>query len=118
MANTSSLQSGQLEFVIKIYPDGLFSHFLDAQLAIGDQLSLSGPSGVFTLREGDDDLIFVGGGAGMATILSLLRSMADRGIGCPATYYYGARRHRDPCLTRELQRLAQRPPAFMSVAAR
>src|SRR5580693_9417236 len=29
MANTSSRESGQLEFVIKIYPDGLFSHFLD-----------------------------------------------------------------------------------------
>jgi len=26
MANTSSRESGQLEFVIKIYPDGLFSH--------------------------------------------------------------------------------------------
>ena len=29
MANTSSRESGQLEFVIKVYPDGLFSHFLD-----------------------------------------------------------------------------------------
>ena len=29
MANTSSRDSGQLEFVIKVYPDGLFSHFLD-----------------------------------------------------------------------------------------
>ena len=25
MANTSSRESGQLEFVIKVYPDGLFS---------------------------------------------------------------------------------------------
>src|ERR1700735_5503605 len=29
MANTSSREGGQLEFVIKIYPDRLFSHFLD-----------------------------------------------------------------------------------------
>ncbi len=29
MANTSSQESGQLEFVIKVYPDGLFSEFLD-----------------------------------------------------------------------------------------
>ena len=29
MANMSSLESGHLEFVIKVYPDGLFSEFLD-----------------------------------------------------------------------------------------
>src|SRR3984957_14025813 len=80
MANTSSRESGQLEFVIKIYPDGLFSHFLDTQLAVGDELSLTGPFGVFTLREGfDTDLVFVGGGAGMGPLLSLLRAMAERG---------------------------------------
>src|ERR1700730_4231035 len=94
MANTSSRESGLLEFVIKIYPDGLFSHFLDTQLAVGDELSLTGPFGVFTLRDGDEDLIFVGGGAGMAPILSLLRSMAERGLSRKATYYYGARGRR------------------------
>ena len=54
MANTSSRESGQLEFVIKVYPDGLFSQFLDTQLAVGDRLDISGPYGVFTLREGDE----------------------------------------------------------------
>ena len=33
MANTSTREGGLLEFVIKVYPDGLFSHFLDAQAA-------------------------------------------------------------------------------------
>ena len=35
MANTSSKESGQLEFVIRIYPDGRFSDFLDKGLAVG-----------------------------------------------------------------------------------
>src|SRR5258708_2666587 len=70
MANTSSRESGQLEFVIKIYPDGLFSHFLDTQLAVGDRLDLTGPFGVFTLRDSEEDLIFVGGRARTAPILS------------------------------------------------
>src|SRR6266851_318118 len=80
MANTSSLQSGQLEFVIKVYPDGKFSKFLAEKLAEGDRLDISGPFGVFTLREGENDLVFVGGGAGMAPILSLLRTLGERGI--------------------------------------
>ena len=35
MANTSSKDTGQLEFVIRCYPDGKFSDYLDTQLAVG-----------------------------------------------------------------------------------
>jgi propane monooxygenase reductase subunit len=117
MANTSSRESGQLEFVIKVYPDGLFSHFLDTQLAIGDRLDISGPYGVFTLREGENDLIFVGGGAGMAPILSLLRSMAERGIERKAVFYYGARTTKDLCFVAEIAALKEKLPDFRFVPA-
>ena len=72
---------------------------------------------MFTLREGDDDLIFVGGGAGMAPILSLLRSMAERGITRKATYYYGARGSRDLCFESELRALAEAIPGFRYIPA-
>jgi propane monooxygenase reductase component len=118
MANTSARESGQLEFIIKIYPDGLFSHFLDTKVQVGDRLSLSGPFGVFTLRDAPDtDLIFVGGGAGMAPILCLLRSMAERGISRKAVYYYGARRRADLCFEPELRALEQALPDFRYVPA-
>jgi len=118
MANTSAREEGLLEFVIKVYPDGLFSHFLDSRVQIGDRLDISGPFGVFTLREGDDiDLVFVGGGAGMAPILALLRSMAERGINRKATYYYGARGRRDLCFERELRGLEEKLPNFRFVPA-
>ncbi|WP_204006072.1 NADH:ubiquinone reductase (Na(+)-transporting) subunit F [Virgisporangium aurantiacum] len=117
MANTSSRESGHLEFVIKIYPGGLFSGLLDTRLAIGDRLDLTGPFGVFTLREGENDLVFLGGGAGMAPILSLLRSMAERGLGRRATFYYGARRRHDLCFEDELRGLEETLPGFRYVPA-
>jgi len=118
MANTSARESGLLEFIIKIYPDGLFSHFLDAELKPGDQLSLSGPYGVFTLRDAPDtDLVFVGGGAGLAPILCLLRSMAERGIDRKTVFYYGARTRRDLCFEPELRALEQALPNFRYIAA-
>ena len=117
MANTSSRESGLLEFVIKVYPDGLFSSSSTSKLAVGDRLDLTGPFGVFTLREGDNDLVFVGGGAGMAPILSLLRSMAERGLQRKATYYYGARTKQDLCFEAELRGLEQKLPGFRYVPA-
>jgi len=118
MANVSSKESGQLEFVIRCYPDGKFSHFLDTVLAVGDRLDLTGPFGVFTLRDGrDSDLVFVGGGAGMAPILSVLRSLAEKGSTRKATYYYGARTQRDLCFEKELYALAETLPNFTFVPA-
>jgi len=118
MANTSARESRQLEFIIKVYPDGLFSGFLDKKLKVGDRLTVTGPYGVFTLRDAPDtDLIFVGGGAGMAPILCLLRSMAERGIDRKAVYYYGARRRSDLCFEDELRALEQTLPSFRYVAA-
>jgi propane monooxygenase reductase subunit len=117
MANTSA-RDGFLEFVIKIYPDGLFSRFLDTQVAVGDRLRVTGPFGVFTLRDNPGaDLVFVGGGAGMAPILALLRSMAERGIDRKATFYYGARRRRDLCFEVELRELEDKLPDFRYVPA-
>jgi propane monooxygenase reductase subunit len=118
MANTSARESGQLEFIIKVYPDGLFSEYLDKQLKVGDRLTVTGPYGVFMLRDAPDtDLIFVGGGAGMAPILCLLRSMAERGIDRKAVYYYGARRRGDLCFEDELRALEQTIPNFRYVPA-
>ncbi|WP_290057329.1 NADH:ubiquinone reductase (Na(+)-transporting) subunit F [Amycolatopsis solani] len=117
MANTSA-RDGLLEFVIKIYPDGLFSRFLDTDVAVGDRLRVTGPFGVFTLRDNPGaDLVFVGGGAGMAPILALLRSMAERGLDRKAVFYYGARRRHDLCFEAELRELEEKLPHFRYVPA-
>jgi len=117
MANTPN-REGLFEFVIKIYPGGLFSEHLAEKLQVGDRLEVEAPFGTFTLREArTSDLIFVGGGAGMAPVLGLLRSMAERGVDRKATFYYGARTARDLCFFDELQGLAEKLPNFRYVPA-
>jgi propane monooxygenase reductase component len=94
MANT---EPGELEFMIKLYPGGRFSGLLaDGSITPGDELNITGPYGVFTLRPSSPRrLLFIGGGAGMAPIVSLLRSLAETGSEREATYYYGARTEAD-----------------------
>jgi propane monooxygenase reductase subunit len=94
MANTTP---GELEFMIKLYPGGRFSGLLaDGSIQAGDELSVTGPYGVFTLRPSSPRrLLFIGGGAGMAPIVSLLRSLRENGSDREATYYYGARSEAD-----------------------
>lgn len=117
MANTPD-RDGRFEFVIRVYPGGLFSEHLAEKLQPGDQLEVEAPFGTFTLREGrSTPLVFVGGGAGMAPMLGLLRSMAERGVERPVTFYYGARTARDLCFSDELAELGARLAGFTYVPA-
>jgi propane monooxygenase reductase subunit len=110
MASTSP---GALEFMIKAYPGGRFSGLLsEGRIAPGDRLDVTGPYGVFTLRPSSPRrLLFIGGGAGMAPILSLLRSLEQNGSERAATYYYGARTEADLF---HLDELAALPCGFVA----
>jgi propane monooxygenase reductase component len=109
MANT---EPDVLEFMIKLYPGGRFSGLLsDGSIKPGDELEVTGPYGVFTLRTSSPRrLLFIGGGAGMAPILSLLRSLSSSGSERGATYYYGARTAADLF---HLEQLAELPASFV-----
>jgi propane monooxygenase reductase subunit len=115
MANIS-VAEGILEFIIKRYPGGKFSRLLDGVLAPGDPLTVSGPYGTFTLRVSSDRrLVFVGGGAGMSPILSLLGQLAESGSEREVVYYYGARTKKDLFHLDEMAELAERLPKFRFV---
>jgi len=119
MANAPA-QADRLEFMIKLYEGGHFSGLLaDASaIAVGDELSCRGPFGMFTLRDSSPRrLVFIAGGAGMAPVLSLLRSMADKGTERPATFYYGARTADDLFALEEIERLGGALPDFSFVPA-
>lgn len=111
MANTPTTVD-RAEFIIKVYPGGRFSEdLLDKKLEVGDSLTMSVPYGVFTLREkSEGDLIFVGGGSGMAPILSILRYMAETGIERNATFYYGGRTRKDLFYLDEIRELGEQLP--------
>ena len=109
MANTST-SPDELEFMIKLYPGGRFSGLLvDGAIKLGDELKVTGPYGVFTLRASSPRrLLFIGGGAGMAPILSLLRSLAETESEREAIYYYGARTEADLFHVDEIEALPAR----------
>jgi propane monooxygenase reductase subunit len=73
---------------------------------------------MFTLRDSSPRrLVFIAGGAGMAPVLSLLRSMAEKGTTRPATFYYGARTEDDLFALEEIERIGGELPDFTFVPA-
>jgi len=87
-------------------PPGAMSSWI-YNLKPGDPVTISGPYGEFFARETGNEMVFIGGGAGMAPMRShifdqLERLDAKRRI----TYWYGARSLREMFYTDEFDRLA------------
>ena len=119
MANTPA-QPDRLEFMIKIYEGGRFSGLLasDDGISVGDELHCAGPYGMFTLRASSPrPMVFIAGGAGMAPILSHLRSMAENNVDREATFYYGARTEADLFALEEIEQLRTEIPKLKFVPA-
>ena len=92
-------EKGIMKFNVRIelpppgtdYPPGEMTSYL-FNLKPGDNLTIFGPFGDFFANESEAEMIFIGGGAGMAPMRShifdqLLRINTNRKI----TFYYGAR---------------------------
>ncbi|WP_022948411.1 NADH:ubiquinone reductase (Na(+)-transporting) subunit F [Methylohalobius crimeensis] len=76
-------------------PPGQMSSYI-FNLKPGDKVTISGPFGEFFARETDNEMVFVGGGAGMAPMRShifdqLMRIKTNRKM----TFWYGARSLRE-----------------------
>lgn len=69
---------GVLEFLIKLRAHGAFSSWLRDEACPGAGLEVEGPYGTFTLQDhGLRPRFFVAGGCGLASVLSMLRQMAE-----------------------------------------
>lgn len=83
-------RDGQLEFLIRLQPGGAFTTWLGAKARVGDILETRGPLGHFVLNEASaSPRVLVGGGCGLAPLLSLLRHLASLADMQPTTHVFG-----------------------------
>ena len=69
---------GRLELLIKLRSHGQFAQYLTEKAQVGEVLTLQGASGNFTLQDrGLRPRYFIAGGCGLASVMSMLRRMAE-----------------------------------------
>jgi NAD(P)H-flavin reductase len=116
MANPPS-RSHEIELMVKLMANGLFSEYLRGQLKVGDRLTLKGPYGSFYLRPTARPALLIAGGSGMAPMLSILREMAEQRDPRSVMFFYGARAKRDLFQLEELFGLEKLLPGFRFIPA-
>lgn len=102
---------GSLEFIIKLRKDGQFSTFLDQFAKAGMMLTLDGALGTFMLRDtGLRPRYFVAGGCGLASVMSMLRRMAEWEEPHPVKLFFGVWSEEDIFYQQEIEALAAEYP--------
>lgn len=113
-------EKGVMKFNIRIaspppgtdYPPGKMSSYLFT-LKPGDKVTIFGPFGDFFAKDTDAEMVFIGGGAGMAPMRAhifdqLLRLKTDRKI----TFWYGGRNQRELFYVEDFDKLAEEHDNF------
>lgn len=113
-------EKGIIKFNIRIatppprtnHPPGIMSSYV-FNLKPGDKVKVFGPFGEFFAKDTDNEMVFVGGGAGMAPMRShifdqLCRLHSNRKI----TFWYGARSKKEMFYVEDFDKLAEEHDNF------
>lgn len=93
-------------------PPGMMSSYI-FNLKPGDECVISGPFGEFYARETDNEMCFIGGGAGMAPMRSHIFDQFKRlRTNRTVTYWYGARSRRESFYEDDFNQIAEEFPNF------
>jgi len=80
---------------------------------VGDKVTISGPYGEFFIKETDAEMIYVGGGAGMAPMRShLFHLFHTLKTGRKVTYWYGGRSKRELFYVDHFRKIEEEFPNF------
>ncbi len=86
-------------------PPGKVSSYLFS-LKPGDEVTISGPFGEFFARDTDNEMVFIGGGAGMAPMRSHIFDQLKRlRTGRKISFWYGGRSRREIFYVEDFNRL-------------
>jgi Na+-transporting NADH:ubiquinone oxidoreductase subunit F len=92
-------------------PPGIVSSWLFS-LDEGDRVEVSGPFGEFHAQPTDREMVFVGGGVGMAPLRAMIHEQLGRGSERRIRYFYGARSAADLFYVDEFDALAAQHDNF------
>jgi 3-ketosteroid 9alpha-monooxygenase subunit B len=104
----------QLKVTVKRTVGGYGSNWLCDNAAEGTTLEVLRPSGTFTPRSLDDDVLLVAAGSGITPVMSILKSVLTAGAGA-VTLVYANRDEQSVIFRDELITLAKEHPDRLSV---
>lgn len=126
VANRAVEDAGNIVLLIRLalpppdrpdVPPGAVSSWLFG-LREGDKISVSGPFSSFAAQQSEREMVFIGGGVGMAPLRAMISDQLERRKTTrKMSFWYGARSRVDLFYEREFEKLQAKYPNFRWTAA-
>lgn len=101
----------EMEFHIRKVHGGRVTEYIFGELKVGSNIRISGPLGTAYLRrKHTGPMLCVGGGTGLAPVLSIVRGALAEGMTNPIHLYFGVRSQEDVYDAERLQAMADQHP--------
>jgi len=101
----------------KDVPPGIASSYI-FNMKAGDKVTVSGPYGEFYIKDTDREMVYIGGGAGMAPMRShLFHLFKTLKTGRKVSFFYGARSLREMFYDDQFKQIAEQFPNFSYTVA-
>ncbi len=108
VSSSQANRDGTFSVSVKAHPDGYVSQFLHRELTPRTIVHLSQAEGEFVLPDAvPDRLLLVSGGSGITPVMSMIRTLRDRGHHGDVTFLHYARSRGDEMFTDELDALTE-----------
>jgi len=108
---SSPCRRSSVEISVKREEKGAESRYLHDQVAVGDLLQISGPTGAFTFTGKEaGSIVLIAGGIGITPMMCVTRCLTDRSFPGDIFFLYGARTVEDFVFREELEYLGKRHP--------
>jgi Na+-transporting NADH:ubiquinone oxidoreductase subunit F len=103
--------NGEKKEFLKVAP-GICSSYIFSRNP-GDKVMISGPYGEFHIKESNNEMVYIGGGAGMAPLRShIFHLFHTLKTGRKVSYWYGARSLREVFYEDEFRMIERQFPNF------
>jgi predicted ferric reductase len=104
-SSSAAVADGRVEMTIKILGD--FTNQI-CTIPVGERVYLDGPYGAFTIGNPADMHVLIAGGIGITPMMSMIRTLADRGDERPVILLYGSKDWESITFREELEQLKTR----------
>ena len=104
---SSAPHSGRHQITVKRTVDGYASNWICDNLRAGDTMRVLPPSGIFTPRDLEADLLLFAGGSGITPVMSITRTALEKGHG-KVVLFYANRDERSVIFARGARRAGRR----------
>lgn len=113
ISSSEANRDGTISVSVKAHPDGYVSQFLRNDLTVGTIVHLSQARGEFVLPSSvPEHVALVSGGSGITPVMSMIRTLRDRGHRGRITFLHYAKSRDDEMFTEQLDELAGGPDSL------